>query len=48
MYIDGKSTHLGLFDDEKTAARKYDEHASRLSRPINFPSEEYAQVTRTS
>ena len=37
--IDGKQTHLGRFDDEETAARKYDEHADRLGRPLNFPSE---------
>ena len=43
--IDGKSTHLGNFDDEETAARKFDEHAARLGRPLNFPSEGQAQAT---
>ena len=37
--IDGKLTRLGFFDDEETAARKYDEHAACLGRPLNFPSE---------
>ena len=46
--IDEKQAHLGNFDDEETAARKYDEHAARLGRPLNFPSEGQAQVTRTS
>ena len=44
--IDGKTTHLGNFDDEETAARKFDEHAARLGRPLNFPSEGQAQVKR--
>ena len=48
IVIDGKQTHLGRFDDEETAAREYDEHAARLGRPLNFPSEGQAQVTRTS
>ena len=43
--IDGKQTHLGLFDNEKTAARKFDEHAARLGRLLNFPSEGQAQAT---
>jgi len=37
--IDGKITHLGRFDDEETAARKYDEHADRFGRLLNFSSE---------
>ena len=35
--MDGILTHLGYFDDDETAARKYDEHAARIGRPINFP-----------
>ena len=45
IYIDGKHSHLGYFDDEETAARKFDEHAARLGRPLNFPSEGQAQET---
>jgi len=37
--MDGILTHLGYFDDDETAARKYDEHAARIGRPINFPPE---------
>ena len=32
----GKQTHLGRFDEEEEAARKYDEFAAPLGRPLNF------------
>ena len=34
----GKKTHLGYFDDEMEAAKKYDEAAAKHGRPLNFPS----------
>ena len=37
--IDGNHNHLGYFVDEKEAARKYDEQAALLNKPIaNFHS----------
>lgn len=30
--------YLGLFDDAETAARRYDEEAAPLNRPVNFPT----------
>lgn len=37
--IDGMRTCLGSFDYEDDAARKYDEAAAQLDRPLNFPKE---------
>jgi hypothetical protein len=36
--IGGKSTFLGTFDTQEAAARRYDEKATRLGRPLNFPN----------
>ena len=35
-----KKDHLGYFQDEKEAARTYDEQAALLGRPVNFPLHE--------
>ena len=35
--LNGKTLYLGYFFDEKDAARKYDEHAASVGRPVNFP-----------
>ena len=37
--IDGKMKNLGCFHDEKEAACKYDEQATLIARPVNFPKE---------
>lgn len=44
--VEGKSLHLGHFLDEHEAARKYDQHAARLGRPVNFPEEAYGASGR--
>ena len=38
--INGKRKSLGLSDDEKEAARMYDEQAALLGKPVNFPLHE--------
>ena len=38
--IDGKVKSLGLYHDEKEAARIYDEQAALLGKPVNFPLHE--------
>ena len=38
--IDGKNKGLGLYHDEKEAARIYDEQAALLGKPVNFPLHE--------
>ena len=40
IMIDGKKKTLGLYHDEKEAARMYDEQAVLLGRPVNFPLHE--------
>ena len=38
--INGKKKFLGLYHDEKEAARMYDEQAALLGKPVNFPLHE--------
>ena len=38
--VDGCLEHIGTFDDEKEAARIYDEQAALLGRSVNFPLHE--------
>ena len=35
--VNGKTVYLGYFVNEEDAARKYDENAKSLGRPLNFP-----------
>ena len=35
--LHGKTIYLGYFTEEEDAARKYDEHAIGIGRPLNFP-----------
>ena len=42
---DGKSTHLGDFDDEEEAASAYDVAAEHVRRPLNFPAADSVSVT---
>ena len=55
IMVDSKMRHLGYFDEEADAAKKYDEHASTSpGKPVNFPKvgqiqavKKNAVVTRT-
>ena len=38
--INGKNKGLGYYQDEKEAARIYDEQAALLGKPVNFPLHE--------
>ena len=38
--INGKNKNLGLYHDEKEAARIFDEQAALLGKPVNFPLHE--------
>ena len=44
MSIDSVRTHLGYFDTQEEAARRYDLSAKEFDRPLNFPTEEAAAV----
>ena len=37
IYAGGTVTHLGLYDSEVEAAKKFDERAILMGRPVNFP-----------
>lgn len=39
IHIQGKQSHLGSYASEEDAARRYDEAASPLGKPLNFPAE---------
>ena len=41
--IDGKKNHLGNFDLEEAAARKFDESAVRCGCALNFPFTSFAE-----
>ena len=42
----GKQNYVGVFKDEQEAARKYDEQASLLNKPVNFPEEGQDQAVK--
>jgi hypothetical protein len=44
--IDGKMVRLGRFDSDEEAARKYDEAAGPLGKPVNFPGPDQEQAVK--
>jgi hypothetical protein len=42
--ISHKAIHLGYFETEEEAGRKFDEAAAPLGRPLNFPGEAVVEV----
>ena len=41
---EGKQKHLGYFITEEDAARRYDEFAAQIGKPVNFPGEGQRQA----
>ena len=39
IHIDNKKINLGTFENQEDAARKYDEQATLIGKPVNFPKE---------
>ena len=39
IHINNKNITLGTFENQEDAARKYDEQATLIGKPVNFPKE---------
>jgi len=46
IMIEGKRKHLGTFQDDMEAAKKYDETAVLHKKPLNFPGKDQEQATK--
>ena len=46
ILIDGKTVRMGAYENEEEAARAYDEKASTLNRPVNFPKNGQRQAVK--